>query len=240
MSSSTSVNQEGMRSRVFTVLGGIFVVAAAFFVTLYALDWYSGPSTSPSGTDTPSASTSPSAPAAGSPVTQASTVANLPKVPTPGFSWIGIGNVNAQVADGIPAVPGTPVLRLIAVPATGLHLVAAQVGGLEKGRTYRIAVWLKPIAGANFEIEAGDHASTGASYGIGRFDLLRHRQSGTAEANPGSEPGPGDWQKVWITLPTSTGQLFFAFYVLQGGGNNFAGDGRMGVTLGGIALEPQG
>jgi hypothetical protein len=238
--SNTSLSEGGVRSKAIPILGGILVIVAAFFVTLYALDWFSGPPTSPpgAGTTTPSASTSPSA--AGSPVTQASAVADLPTLPTAGFAWIGISDLNAQVVGGTPAVSGTPIVRLVAVPASGPHTVAAQVGGLDKGRTYRIAVWVKPIAGANFEIEAGDHASTGASYGVGRFDLSTHKQSGTAAANPGSAPGPGDWQKVWIDLPTSTGQMFFALYVLQGGNNNFAGDGRMGVTLGGITLEPQG
>jgi len=224
---------DGMSSRFLTVAGGIAVVVIAFFVTLYALDFFSGPvqvsSTSPQSS-TP-------APQAGPGITKASAVGELPKLPTPGFSWIQITGLNAQVVQQAPAVAGTPTLQLIAVPVAGKHFVAALIGGLAQNRTYRMALWVKSEAGGNFQIEAGDHASTGASYANGLFDLAHGKTGGSGK--PGISSGPGGWQKVWVDLPTSTGQLFFALYVLKGG-NDYMGDGKVGITLGGVEMEPQG
>jgi hypothetical protein len=238
MNGNSSSKKAVMRSTAFTILGGIGVAALSFIATIYALDWFSGsPTSSPFDVSTNSTpaqiSTSEPKPV----VTQLTALGDLPKLAISGLSWREIDTLNVQVMAETPVVPDQAILRLIAIPSDDRHYLGAQATGLVKNRVYRITAWVKPEAGANFEIEAGDHANTEPSYGTGIFDLANHNMAGTAK--PGSAPGPGDWQKVWIDLPTSTGLLAFNFYVLKGGGMKFTGDGRLGVTLGGFTVDPQ-
>lgn len=212
------------------------VLVLSFLAALYALDWLSMPSFSPPGPVTMQSSPS----LAGPIVTQASTTADLPKLSMPGFSWYALSGLNVHTIEGTAAVSGTAIIHFTAVPTGGRHSVAVQITGLEKGRTYRIAIWLKTKDRANSEIEAGDHAAINSSYGIGLFNLNAFRSGGTPAAKPGMAPGPAGWTKVWVDLPTANGMLFFALYVLKGGENTFMGDGKLGLTLGGMALEPQG
>jgi hypothetical protein len=66
-----------------------------------------------------------------------------------------------QPVDGSPIVSNVRIVHLTAIPKPGRHTVAAEVGGL-LNRTYRITAWVKPQAGANFRIEAGDHSQQNA------------------------------------------------------------------------------
>lgn len=214
------------------------VLVLSLLLAMYALDWLSLPSFSPpgSGSGTAESAGSPAGPI----VTRASTMADLPKLAISGFSWYAVGGLNARTIDGTPAVSGAPIVQFTAIPTAGRHGVAVQVTGLEKGRTYRIAIWVKTGDRANCEIEAGDHAGSNPSYGVGLFNPNAYRSGGTATAKPGMSPGPAGWTKVWVDLPTSNGMLFFALYVLKGGANTFMGDGKLELTLGGMAVEPQG
>jgi hypothetical protein len=177
------------------------------------------------------------APAAGPAVTQETSLADLPKHAESAIGWAGIEGLNAQLVDGTPAVTGQPILRLIAIPTDGPHTLAVHFTALQD-RIYRIAAWAKPDAGSNFGIEASDLAATGATHGFGVFDLRDPSVLSSASAKAGVEQGPGTWQKVWIDLPTSTGQFVVNLYVYMGTTNTFKGDGIIGVTLGGIAAEP--
>jgi hypothetical protein len=238
MSSDTHyrLNSNGavMRSRVLSLLGGIVVVVLAFSATLYVLNWFSG---SIDGTTYISNSTSETGPV----VTQTSAITDLPKLAASGLGWSGMVGLNARVVNGTPMVEGEPILRLTAIPTDGAHTLGIQSTALDKNRIYRITVWVKSQAGANFEIEAGDHASTGQIYGAAIFDVAGNKVIKTvAAAQPGTERGPEGWQKVWIDLTTSTGQFAINFYVVSGGAIRFAGDGRLGTTLGGFSVEPQG
>jgi len=224
-----------MRTTVVQILGGIVVIVVSFIVTSYVLNWWSGNRST--GTDITNVSRN-STIQPGPAVMQESTVADLPPPTVAGMTWLGIEGLNVQAISATSAVAGQPTLQLIAVPTHGAHTLAGQISGLQKNQVYRITAWVKPVAGANFEIEAGDHAPTGASYGTGIFDLTKHKQGGTAQL--GSAPGPQDWQIVWIDLPTSTGQLFFNTYILNDAGSAFTGDGRLGISLGGVTIEPQG
>src|SRR5262249_26753386 len=134
-------------------------------------------------------------------------------------------------------VTGQPILRLIAIPTDGVHTLAVHFTALQD-RIYRIAAWAKSDAGSNFGVGASDLAATGAALGFGVFDLRDPSVLSSASAKAGVEQGPGDWQKVWIDLPTSTGQFVVNMYVYMGTTNTFKGDGILGVTLGGVEVEP--
>jgi hypothetical protein len=62
-----------------------------------------------------------------------------------------------------------------------------------------------------------------ASYGGVQRDIEQH---------------PNHWQKVWIDLTTSDGQFLVAVRPAKGGAYMFDSDGRIGVILGGIEVEP--
>jgi hypothetical protein len=223
-----------LRSKALSLLGGIAVVVFAFSATLYALNWFSG---SLDGTTYISNSTSESRPL----VTEPSAITDLPKLAASGLDWSGMVGLNVRVMTGTPMVEGEPILQLTAIPTEGAHTLGIQSTALDKNRVYRITAWVKSHDGANFEIEAGDHASTGQIYGAAIFDVARNKViSAVAAAQPGAERGPEGWQKVWIDLKTSTGQFVVNFYVMNGGAIRFAGDGRLGATLGGFSVKPQG
>ena len=167
-------------------------------------------------------------------VTQESAIADLP--PIKDFTWQGVGGLNVQVLQGSSPVAGQPVWRITAVQANKRHTAVVRIGDFDRNRKYRITAWVKPQSAANFEIEASDHASSGASYAAGVFNLTDHSTSGPG--SPSTAPGPDGWQKVSVDLPTQTGFFIVAFYILKGGALDYAGDGILGITLGAITVEP--
>jgi hypothetical protein len=224
-------------SRVGFIVGGVAVVAIAFTVTLFALNyWWAPPEQTPSST---SSSLSPAA--FSSPTTQATSVGTLPALGTPGWVWLGVLGLNAQQDPiGKAAVSGQPVLRLIAVPSDGGHYLAAQVVGLNKDQTYRVAAWVKPVGGANFALGAGDLIRPDASkyHGTAFFDLVNQKVLPGSQTASGIAAGLDGFQQVWIDLPTASGRFAIDFYVLKGADAAFKGDGKMGVILGGFSAAP--
>jgi hypothetical protein len=110
---------------------------------------------------------------AGTPQTS---LADLPALPDSRFSWLGISGINAQVISGVPAVSGHPILRLVAL-GDGIHTLAFRVNGLIKNERYRITAWIKPQAGASFEIAARDQVAedNGPNNARAYFDLAGRR-----------------------------------------------------------------
>ena len=226
-----------MRRTFLPALGGIAVVVVSFTATVHLLDWLSGPTLVPRSNKS-AAATGTSTSDLGAAITHPSTATDLPKIPLAGHNWIGIDGLNAQIQAGAPAADGQPVWQLVAVPVDGRHYVS-QVVAVGKNGPYRVTLWVKPKAGANLQIEAGDHAPSGASYINALFDLTQHLVTGSGY--PGTAPAFDDWQRVWVDVPTTTGQLFISIYVLAEDGNNtFKGNGRTGLMLGGISVDPRG
>jgi hypothetical protein len=172
------------------------------------------------------------------PGTPQSELAALPRLPDTRFSWLGIAGINAQVIPGVPVVDGQPILRLIAVQ-DGLHTVAAQVAGLVNNERYRITAWVRPQAGANFGIGARDQVdkTNGANNGRVTFDLSNRKiLTLDGDARAGIEQ-TGEWFTVWIGLPTTDGQYVVNFYIYSGAQFSYPGDGKLGVILGGVAID---
>jgi len=213
------------------IVGGIATTVISFVLTLFVLHGWVGP-------PEPPAPIAPLPAPSGAPVTQATTANDLPKPTIAGVTWAGIGGLNAQILDGTPAVPGQPVLQLIAVPRDGVHTVAVQFAELTNGRTYRIAAWVKSIDGGNFGIEAGDHGTPNQTHGVAIFDLENQRALIAEGAKPGIALDQG-WEKVWIDLPTLTGQYVVNFYVTKGRNISFMGNGQLGVMMGSFSVEPR-
>jgi hypothetical protein len=173
---------------------------------------------------------------AGTPPSQLATLPRLPDDTR--FSWLGIEGINAQVIPGVPAIDGQSILRLIAVQ-DGLHTVAAQVVGLVKNERYRIAAWVRPQAGANFGIGARDQIDKpdGPNKGRITFDLSNRKiLTSDGNARAGIEQ-VGEWLTVWINLPTTDGRYVVNFYVYSGAQFSYPGDGKLGVLLGGVAVD---
>ena len=172
------------------------------------------------------------------PGTPQSQLAALPALPDTRFSWLGIAGVNAQVVPGVAAIDGYSILRLIAVQ-DGLHTVAAQVAGLVKNERYRIKAWVRPQAGANFGIGARDQVdkTDGPNKARVTFDLSNRKiLTSDGNARAGIEQ-VGEWLTVWIDLPTTDGQYVVNFYIYSGAQFSYPGDGKLGVILGGIAVD---
>jgi hypothetical protein len=172
------------------------------------------------------------------PSTPASTLADLPPLADSRFAWIGIAGINAQPVAGVPVVSGVPILRLVALQ-DGVHTLAVRVSGLVKNEKYRITAWIRPQAAANFEIAARDQVDKddGPNNSRAIFDLASRK---VLSANGNGKPGielVGTWLTAWIDLVTTDGQYVVNFYVCDREAESYAGDGKLGVILGGIAAD---
>jgi hypothetical protein len=175
------------------------------------------------------------------PVTQVTGLSALPELTAPGFSWLVIRGLNVQ-AVGVPSmVAGQPVLRLTATPNDTRHTLAVLLTGLKKNQTYRVAAWVKPVAGSNVEFDALDRPDADRPLNSGQvvFDLYNHQvieDSGLRQRD--IEQHPNSWQKIWIDLATSDGQFQVEVRPAKGKAYVFDGDGKLGLILGGIEVEP--
>jgi hypothetical protein len=175
------------------------------------------------------------------PATQVTPVSALPEPSTPDFRWQLVRGLNVQVLGETPMVAGQPVLRMIATSNDKGHTLSLRLSGLNKGQTYRIAAWVKPVAGGNVELAALDQpdADTQTDSGAATFDLYNHQvlEASGVQARD-VEQHVNYWQKVWIDLPTADGQFQIAVRPIKGQTNQYVGDGKLGVILGGIETEP--
>jgi hypothetical protein len=170
-----------------------------------------------------------------------SVLADLPKMEAAGLQWIGIAKLNVRAKAGTSMLAGQPILLLTPTLDEGYHTLAGQFSGLNKSQAYRITAWVKPEAGGNIELEVVDNPDASpVNHAVGIFDLTRHvvlfGSGGIKER--GIEQTPGDWQKVWLDLVTSDGKFVFTIRPSNGAADIFKGDGRFGLTLGGIEAEP--
>jgi hypothetical protein len=224
---------------------GIAVVALSFSATLFTLNLWSGyPLTEPLFTASiPSASPAPSAPPVTTGAAPETALEALPKVASAGFQWAGIAHLNVQTETGTSVVAGQPVMRLLATAQDGYHTLAGQFSGLNKNQIYRVTAWVKPEGGGNVELETSDRASgqplnhAEAMFNLSSREVL---SASAAVKERGVDQGPDDWQKVWLDVMTSDGRIIVTLRPANGGATNFKGDGRLGVTLGGVEVNPQG
>ena len=173
--------------------------------------------------------------AGGPVVTQETTLTELPDVMTDGVTLIGIMGLHAERADGDPVVMGQSVLRLVAVPTEARHYLASQATGLDENRVYRITAWVKAAPGVKVELELGDGSTNYEAI----FDPARRRVTTSSRGLTGGiEQGPHGWQKIWIDLATAKDQLVVAFGLVSRDRITFKGDGRLGLTFGGVEVAP--
>jgi hypothetical protein len=185
----------------------------------------------------------PEEPSASGPViTKETALADLPPLTTSGFAFIGIQGLNAEVEAGEAVVVRQPILRFVAVPMTGRHYFAAQSTTLNKNQVYRITAWIKDPVGVKIEMQVSDELSprhgVPANYGNAIFDPAARTVSSSLGRlkGRGVEQGPDGWQKIWVDLATADGEFVLAFNLLSKEGGEFKGDGRLGLTFGGIEV----
>jgi len=233
-----------MLSRLAYGIVGIAVVALSFSATLFTLNLWSGyPLSDPTST-----ASIPAAPAAAAAATEPGAASEtpfnaLPKIETVGFQWAGIAHLNVQAETGTSVVTGQPIMRIVATPQDGFHTLAGQFSGLNKNQVYRVMAWVKPTGGSNIELEASDQASgQPLNHAVAIFNLANHAviSAEGAMKERGIEKGPDGWQKIWLDLMTSAGQIVISLRPINGGAVTYKGDGRLGVVLGGVEADPQG
>ena len=175
------------------------------------------------------------------PVSQVTALSALPEPGAPEFRWQVVRGLNVQAVDADAMVSGQRVLRLIATPTDGGHTLAVRLTGLNINQTYRVSAWVKSVAGGNVELAAFDRPNTDKPLNNGDaiFDLSNHQvldESGVQGRD--IEQHPNYWQRVWINVATSDGQLLVAVRPTNGRKILFVGDGKLGLILGGIEVEP--
>ncbi len=159
----------------------------------------------------------------------------------PGFEWIGLQGLNAEAVSGERVVTGQPIMTLVAVPTDGRHYLAAQTTGLDRNRVYRVTAWVKAAADVKVEVELRDGVISRngqpLNYGFAVFDPAgRLVASSSGLKRHGIEQGLDDWQKIWLDLATTDGQFVLALGVVSRDRRLFKGDGRSGLTFGGIQI----
>lgn len=218
-----------MLSKLAYAVVGLAIVALSFSATLFALSrWTGGNNDEPLFTASILALET----------VRATKVDDLPKLAA--FDWFTVRGLNVKKADESAVVAGQPVLRLVTTSNDTGHSLVAQYHGLSKNQVYRITAWVRPEAGGNVEVEALDQPSgTPVNHGVVIADLSSNKfLSVSGPRAQGVEPGPGDWRKVWIDLPTTDGQFLVAVRPAKGNADSYPGDGRLGVILGGIQMDP--
>jgi pimeloyl-ACP methyl ester carboxylesterase len=174
-------------------------------------------------------------------LTQATPLSALPEPSQADFRWEVLRGLNAQVVNAEAVVAGQPVLRLIATPDSKIHTLAVRLSGLAKNQTYRIAAWVKPVAGGNVGLAAFDRPDINNPPDNGQaiFDLDSHQALETVGVvRRDIEQHSNAWQKVWIDLPTTDGEFVIAVRPVKGKDYQFDGDGKLGLLLGGIEVQP--
>jgi hypothetical protein len=235
-----------MLSRLAYGIVGIVVVALSFSATLFTLNLWSGyPLSDPISTASipaaPAAAPAAAA-AADAPGSTSETAFNaLPKIETAGFQWAGIAHLNVQPETGTSVVAGQTIIRIVATPQDGFHTLAGQFNGLNKNQVYRVLAWVKPTGGSNIELEASDQANgQPLNHAVAIFNLANNAviSAEGAMKERGIDQGPDGWQKIWLDLMTSAGQIVISLRPINGGAITYKGDGRLGVVLGGVEANP--
>jgi len=162
----------------------------------------------------------------------------------PGFEWIGLQGLNVEAVSGERVVTGQPIMTLVAVPTDGRHYLAAQTTGLDRNRVYRVTAWVKAAADVKVEVELRDGVisrnAQPLNYGFAVFDpAARLVASSSGLKQRGIEQGLDDWQKIWLDLATTDGQFILVLGVVSRDRWLFKGDGRSGLTFGGIQIAPR-
>jgi len=108
-----------------------------------------------------------------------------------------------------------------------------------------VTAWVKAAADVKVEVELRDGVISRngqpLNYGFAVFDpaarLVASSSAGLKQR--GIEQGPDDWQKIWLDLATTDGQFVLALGVVSRDRRLFKGDGRSGLTFGGIQIAPR-
>jgi hypothetical protein len=225
-----------MLSRLAYAIVASAVVAASFCGTLFALNWWSGNLSYDPLVTASIPATPPSAPDD----LQVTALNALPKMDSKNFRWAGVEHLFIQPESGAPVVTGQPILRVVTTQ-DGFHLLAGQFNGLSKNQVYRLTAWVKPEAGANVQFEA-QASGQPPNHAVAIFNLATHTVLSTdgMVKGRGVDEGPDGWQKVWLDLMTTDGHFDVAIRPANGATLTYRGDGRLGVTLGGVEANPQG
>ena len=224
-----------MLSRLAYAIVGCAVVAASFSGTLFALNWWSGNL----NYDPLFTASIPAVPPSAPDAVQETALNALPNVELKYFRWAGIEHLNVKPESGAPVVTGQPILRLLTTQE-GFHLLAGQFNGLNKNQVYRLTAWVKPEAGGNVQFEAQARGQP-VNHAVAIFNLSNHAVLSTDSAvnQRGVDEGADGWEKVWLDLMTTDGHIDVAIRPASGNTLTYRGDGRLGVTLGGVEASPQ-
>jgi hypothetical protein len=157
--------------------------------------------------------------------------------------WDVIEGLNAEVIQESSVVNGQRIMRLAAAGPEGRHALGARFGGFSPGKVYRAIAWVRTEPDVRVMIEARDtvdpHTGKPPNYGVARFDLAgRSVVNRTGDIlSSGMEAADDGWQKIWVDLRSSDGELFVLIGLLEGSNNRHVFRERgQEVTFGGIQI----
>jgi hypothetical protein len=170
------------------------------------------------------------------------TIEQLPALPSLGLlspQWDGIEGLAADPLDVLAVTHESP-LGLTATPTTGRHRLGIKIRGIDTDQIYRVSASLKAASPVNLYLELRDDAAT--HYGKASFKLHGAAVYGADPAIIafGLTSETNGWTRIWAEMKF-TGDLAVAYVWLANslGKPEFLGDGRAGITFGGINIVRQ-
>jgi hypothetical protein len=154
--------------------------------------------------------------------------------------WDGIEGLNALILGAGPTGGGNQALSLVATRDNGRHRLGISFAGFPTNRPVHAIAWIKAPPGTRVSVDARDAETPGhpsqnggwAATEVSPPKLLGSR--GNLHATIG--PGPSNWAKMQIDLPSSNG-VFVIYLNLLAPPNSARGGGAdLQIIFGGIEL----
>jgi peptidoglycan/LPS O-acetylase OafA/YrhL len=168
------------------------------------------------------------------------TLGDLPPLPlTDGrrVVWDGTEGLAVRRLDA-PAVTSESPLSLVVTTETGRHRLGVSIHGIDSNQPFRVSAWLKVASPINILLDLRDDKATHHGTAVFRLpDGTNAQESGNLTAF-GRTAEPDGWVRVWADM-IFTGDVVVAYVTLldPSDKNEFSGDGRTGISFGGIDVR---
>jgi predicted O-methyltransferase YrrM len=157
-------------------------------------------------------------------VPQETVLAELPTLPSP-LAWDGINGLAAIPVDTPRIVADFQVLQLVAVAPEGVHSLSIRSSGHVAGSVYRATVWVGAPSNANVRLMVRDSENPRTGSPTHEIDMkvdlhsLAMIESNADVLRCGAEQQADGWQRIWVDLQSSDGNIVAALFFLEIGSN---------------------
>lgn len=151
-------------------------------------------------------------------------LAELPPLPSPQV-WDGITGLAAIPVDTPRIVADFQVLQLVAAAPEGVHSLSMRSSGHVAGGVYRATIWVGAPSNANMRLMVRDSENPQTRSPTNEIDVKVDLRS-LAVIEPhgnmlgcGAEQQADGWQRIWVDLQSSDGNIVAALFFLESGSN---------------------